>query len=107
MIDDVMAREKTMKGPADYIPNKNPRKVPGHYTSNIPTGGFRSETEYLSSTTPAANFYSPNRDKLSQTRRSPNASLQRDGKGPRPILIPYKKTDDPNPFTYKDVDTKW
>ena len=106
MIDTIIAREKTMKGPADYKPEKK-HKVKGHYNSAIPIGGFMCETEYLSTTTPASNYYKPDPDKLSKNKRSPNASLLRDGKGPRPICLPYKKDDKPNPFTYKDVDTKW
>ena len=106
LIDVIQAREKNMKGPADYSPERK-FKVHGHYNTTVPIGGFMNETEYLSAQSPACVKYDVEAAKIKQKRRSPNASLVRDGKGPRPICLPYKKDDSPNPFTYKDVDTKW
>ena len=105
-IDIIQAREKTMKGPADYSPERK-HKVKGHYNTTVPIGGFMNETEFLATQSPACIKYEADAQKIAQKRRSPNASLVRDGKGPRPICLPYKKDDSPNPFTYKDVDTKW
>ena len=95
-----------MRGPADYSPDRK-IKVKGHYNTTIPIGGFMNETEFLSTQSPACVKYEADKQKIAQKRRSPNASLDRDGKGPRPVCLSIKKNDSPNPHTYKDVDTKW
>lgn len=95
-----------MKGPADYTPIKK-IKVKGHYSSSVESGGVYNEIEFLSAQSPASNYYNPDKVKDILGTRSPNASLNRDGKGPKAICIPDKKDDSPNPFTYKDVDNKW
>jgi len=99
-----------MKGPADYDTSfKNKKKVRGHYNDNVPTGGFINETSYLSAQTPAPSKYDYHLAKDRIGSRSPVASLKRDGKPIREILIPYSKlkTNDPNPFTYVGVDKDW
>jgi len=110
VIDKIITREKGTKGPADYDTwHKNKKKVVGQYTDAVPTGGFINETAYLSAQTPAPSKYDSHLAKDRIGSRSPVASLKRDGKPIREILIPYSKlkTNDPNPFTYKGIDKDW
>ena len=106
VMETITKREKQLKGPADYSTERK-YKIKGHYQSAVPSGGFMQETEFLAAESPAPTKYEADKAKMKQKKRSPEASLTRDGKGPRPICLPYKKDDSPNPFTYKDVDTNW
>jgi len=76
-----------MKGPADYSPIRK-IKIQGHYNSSVPAGGVYNEIEFLAAQSPASNYYKPDIVKDSLGRRSPNASLNRDGKGPKAVCIP-------------------
>ena len=103
--DDIIKREKVMKGPADYD-DKRKVKIPGTYTQNTPGGGLMNETEFLAKSVPGSNAYKPNFDVQSKATRIPKANLNRD-KSPKSPLVPYKRDDSPSPVTYKDVDKNW
>lgn len=105
MIDDVFAREKQLKGPADY-PDNRKYKIPGTYTTNTETGQLMNETEYLAKQSPGSNQYKPNFDRLSQAKRVPRADMNRDKSAKNP-MVPLKKDNSPSPVTYKDVDKNW
>lgn len=62
-IDIIQAREKTMKGPADYSPERK-FKVRGHYNTTVPIGGFMNETEFLSTQSPACVKYEADAQKI-------------------------------------------
>jgi len=65
-----------------------------------------NEVAFRAHETPSPGLYKPRYEVKSQFERSPQANLNRH-KSERPALVPFKKVDGPNPFSYKDVDTNW
>ena len=65
------------------------------------------ETEFLAAESPAPTKYDADKAKIKQKKRSPEASLTRDGKGPRPICLPYKKDDSPKTPKPQNPKTPW
>ena len=102
----MIKREKKLQGPADYIYEKNFKKIPGVYKSDVPTGSLMHETEYLSNQSPASNSYKPDFDRLAQAKRVPRADMNRD-KSPKDPLKKLKKDDSPSPSSYTGVDKDW
>ena len=105
VFDDVQAREKKHKGPADYSPVQKV-KIPGQYDTKQPNGQLMNEIDFLSAQSPGSNFYKPNYNALSQATRIPRADMNRD-KSPKSPLVILKRNDSPSPTSYKDVDTNW
>ena len=96
IIDDVFAREKNMKGPADYK-NTKKHKILGNYKLNERKGAFLDEVEFSSNQTPGCNHYKVKDTLLSNKTRSPNAMLNRDHSSRHPLFIRKDSKDLPSP----------
>ena len=94
-----------MKGPADYE-NSRKTKILGNYTLKTVSGQLMTETEFCAKQSPGSNHYQVKDALNSNTRRIPQAHLNRD-KSPKSTLIPLKRTDAPSPASYKEVDVNW
>lgn len=63
------------------------------------------EVEFTSAQSPASNFYTVNN--IHTTKRSPNASLNRDVRKRDPGFITKERADAPAPGAYKASETAW
>jgi len=105
IIDDVIKREKNLKGPADYNDERKV-KILGQYSTATAIGQLMNETEFMAKSVPASNQYKLNYESQAKAVRQPRADLNRD-KSPKNPMVALKKNDSPSPVTYKDVDKNW
>ena len=107
VIDDVQKREKNMKGPADYKPDKK-KKVKGNYLLNERAGQFMDEIEFTANQSPGSNHYKQiNEGQSSLKPRASNANLNRD-RSPKDSIFDAKgEKDKPGPASYKGIDNNW
>lgn len=101
--DEIIAREKNLKGPADYV-DQQKKKIEGYYDTRGPKQAMMSEIHFKSSQTPSSNHYTVSTAGIE--KQSPRADLNRD-RSPKKALVPVVKNYSPSPTSYKDVDENW
>ena len=106
--DDIIKREKDLKGPSDYKPKKVD-KIKGNYLLKEKTGMLMDEVEFNSAQSPGSGHYKNLNDKLlSKNAKSPGAMLNRDKSNRKSVFeATGGAKESPGPAAYKDVDNNW